>query len=229
MQLAYRDDELYYNMLKWFQRNHPDKMDRFIESISPNQLKSKTWLMELLNEIHIPRDEEGKFKIEIIGGWFGFPLVDLLILKYGEEIRGIDYFDPDPFAAQVFSVYLNMWDIDANQIRIFGDSKGDYFEWTRTHRKRRAHLIINTSCEHMEDMKGMKDFYFNPDRTLLCLQSNNKRDEEDHINCVDTCEELAEKAGVNIKSGAHMTMKTRKQHGHEWDYYTRFMVLGKWD
>ncbi len=226
MQLAYRDDELYYNMLKWFHRNAPDKIDRYIESISPNQLKGKEWLMELLNEIHIPRDEEGKFKIEIIGGWFGFPLIDLLVLKYGEEIRGIDYFDPDPFAAQVFSVYLNMWDVDIQDVKIYTNKIGDYFEYKQ---KRRAHLVINTSCEHMQNMNAMKDYYFNNDRTLLVLQSNNKRDEPDHINCVDGCEELAEQAGITIKSGAQKTMKTRKQHGHEWDYYNRFMVLGKWE
>ena len=115
---------------------------------------------------------------------------------------------------------------NSTSLQIYTNKIGDYFEYKQ---KRRAHLVINTSCEHMQNMNAMKDYYFNNDRTLLVLQSNNKRDEPDHINCVDGCEELAEQAGITIKSGAQKTMKTRKQHGHEWDYYNRFMVLGKWE
>ena len=116
MQLIERDNEIFYNMLKWFNKHAPDKMDRFIESISANQVEGKKWLVEELDKVQIPRDEEGKFKIEIVGGWFGFPLVDLLIEKYGDDIRGIDYFDPDPFASQVFSVYLSLWNQDLKMV-----------------------------------------------------------------------------------------------------------------
>ena len=36
MQLADRDNEIFFNMLKWFNKHAPDKMYRFIESISAN-------------------------------------------------------------------------------------------------------------------------------------------------------------------------------------------------
>ena len=223
------DNEIYYNMLKWFNRNYPKQMDRFIESISYNQRIGKTWLIEELDKLEIPRDDDGKFKIEIVGGWFGFPLVDLLIEKYGDDIRGIDYFDPDPFASQVFSVYLSLWNQDLKMVRTFSNGsgcEGDYFKYKE---KRRAHLIINTSCEHMPDMKQSKKYYFDSDRTLLVLQSNNKTDEEDHINCVNSCEELGEQAECRILGGGHKSMKTREQHGSAWTYYNRFMVLGRWE
>ena len=227
------DNEIYYKMLKWFHNNYPQHMDRYIQSISPNQLNGKRWLINSLDDVQIPRDEEGKFKIEIIGGWFGFPLIDMLINKYGDEIREIDYFDVDGFASHVFTVYLSMWKKDMRNIKIFSNEEGDYFKYEK---KRRAHLIINTSCEHMSDMKLMKEYYFDADRTLLALQSNNKTNEDDHINCVNSTEELAAQADVHTILGDWKTMKTETVVYHpngpdekEIDYWNRYMVFGKWD
>jgi len=217
------DPEIYYNMLKWFDRNYPLEMHRFIESISPNQIEGKNWLVEELDKVQIPRDDEGRFKIEIVGGWFGFPLIDLLYNKYGDEIRAIDFFDMDPFASKVFGVYLSTWWVDIQDVKIFTNEMGDYFNYKE---KRRAHLIINTSCEHMPDMKSMRDYYFDPDRTLLVLQSNNKTDEDDHINCVDSEIELAEKNGIGFLNGGFRTMKSKE--GKKLNYWNRYMAMGKW-
>jgi hypothetical protein len=217
------DPEIYYNMLKWFNRNYPLEMHRFIESISPNQIEGKNWLVEELDKVVIPRDEEGRFKIEIVGGWFGFPLIDLLYNKYGDEIRAIDFFDMDPFASKVFGVYLSTWWVDIQDVKIFTNEMGDYFNYKE---KRRAHLIINTSCEHMPDMKDMREYYFDPERTLLVLQSNNKTDEDDHINCVDSEIELAEKNGIGFLNGGFRTMKSKE--GKELNFWNRYMAMGKW-
>jgi len=217
------DPEIYYNMLKWFDRNYPLEMHRFIESISPNQIEGKNWLVEELDKVVIPRDEEGRFKIEIVGGWFGFPLIDLLYNKYGDEIRAIDFFDMDPFASKVFGVYLSTWWVDIQDVKIFTNEMGDYFNYKE---KRRAHLIINTSCEHMPDMKDMRQYYFDPERTLLVLQSNNKTDEDDHINCVDSEIELAEKNGIGFLNGGFRTMKSKE--GKELNFWNRYMAMGKW-
>jgi hypothetical protein len=217
------DPEIYYNMLKWFNRNYPLEMHRFIESISPNQIEGKNWLVEELDKVVIPRDEEGRFKIEIVGGWFGFPLIDLLYNKYGDEIRAIDFFDMDPFASKVFGVYLSTWWVDIQDVKIFTNEMGDYFNYKE---KRRAHLIINTSCEHMPDMKDMRQYYFDPERTLLVLQSNNKTDEDDHINCVDSEIELAEKNGIGFLNGGFRTMKSKE--GKELNFWNRYMAMGKW-
>ena len=217
------DPEIYYNMLKWFNRNYPLEMHRFIESISPNQIEGKNWLIEELDKVQIPRDEEGRFKIEIVGGWFGFPLIDLLYNKYGDEIRAIDFFDMDPFASKVFGVYLSTWWVDIQDVKIFTNEMGDYFNYKE---KRRAHLIINTSCEHMPDMKDMREYYFDPERTLLVLQSNNKTDEDDHINCVESEVELADKNGIGFLNGGFRTMKSKE--GKELNFWNRYMAMGKW-
>ena len=54
MQLIERDNEIFFNMLKWFNKHAPDKMDRFIESISANQVEGKKWLVEELDKVQIP-------------------------------------------------------------------------------------------------------------------------------------------------------------------------------
>ena len=94
-------------------------------------------------------------------------------------------------------------------------------------KKRRSHLVINTSCEHMPDMESkLRACYEYPERTLVALQSNDKRDEPDHTNCVDSCKELLEKNSLrNIlpNLGDRKVMKADEEN-----YYNRFMVMGKW-
>jgi len=85
----------YSKILKWFRYNCKEQMDRLFDSLSPNQIECKEWLIESLDKVQIPRDEFGKFNIEIIGGWFGYPLIDLLYQKYGDEINRIDIFELD--------------------------------------------------------------------------------------------------------------------------------------
>ena len=107
----------------------------------------------------------------------------------------------------------------------------------------------------MQDMKNEKYKYFEPERTLLVLQSNNKTDEEDHINCVEGEEELAKKNGIRMLGGGWKTMKSKLEEGesrqnirdkdrqaHKFEhiskrlikdgdyvYYNRYMALGRWE
>jgi len=227
MQLGIPNDEVYYKMLKWFNRNYPLEMHRFIASISPNQIECKKWLVDGLDDIQIPRNDKGKFNIEIVGGWFGFPLIDLLWDKYGDQIHEIHFFDVDPFAAKVFSVYLSMWDVNIKlnssslvHIKISTGDSGDYCKYTK---KRRAHLVINTSCEHMPNMKEQREYYYESNNMVLALQSNNKTNEPDHINCVESCQELAEQAGCIIVDKDDKIMKSAGS-----EHWNRFMIYGKW-
>ena len=205
----------YSKILKWFRYNCPDQMERLFDSLSPNQIICKEWLIESLDKVQIPRDEHGKFNIEIIGGWFGYPLIDLLYQKYDKEINRIDIFEIDEFACRAINKYnciFKNW-----HVRVFHQ---DYFTYQE---KRRTHVIINTSCEHMWDMSTNKDCYESPERTLLVLQSNNKTNEPDHTNCVTSCQELLEKNELKEMYGDWKRMNDNTP-----DKYIRFMVMGKW-
>jgi len=214
------DNVLYYKMLNWFVNNHPEEVHRFTESISFNQLECKKWLVDSLDNVTIPRDIENKFSVEVIGGWYGFPLLELLINKYGDEIRSIDFFEADPFCCRVFQRYLKLWDKDFQNVRVFNE---DYFSYKNRKNKRRTHLVINTSCEHMQDMNTIRNCYITPERTLLALQSNDKMDEPDHTNCVVDCQELERQAGVKTLWGESKNMES-----DDGDWWHRFMVMGKW-
>ena len=208
--------EPYDVMFKWFYDNHPNHLHRWIESVSPNQVSCKRWLVDSLDNVQIPRNEDGKFNIEIVGGWYGFPLIDFLITKYGKEINRITIFEADPSCAAVIRRYAQVFkyeDIVHNIIT------GDYFNYKD---KRRSHMIINTSCEHMPKMNNSK-YLISPERTLLVLQSNDMVELEEHINCVESTQELAAQAEIKELFGDH-----RRYTRGNGNFYQRFMVMGKW-
>jgi hypothetical protein len=239
----------YSQMLMWFYNNHPDELPRFIQSVSPNQIKCKDWLVDSLSNVVIPRDEDGKFKVEIVGGWFGFPLIQMLCERRGSDIKGIDFFEMDPFACRVLGQYIRYMKEDKEvfmgekgveieyvystlpPIKIFNEN---YFEYKE---KRRAHMIINTSCEHMHPMENAREFYIEPERTLLVLQSNDKDDEPDHINCVKDGSDLSKQAGIKELYGDRKqfvsgTIPDKVIEGvmrkGDMVWWNRFMVMGKW-
>jgi len=82
-------------------------------------------------------------------------------------------------------------------------------------------LIVNTSCEHMYPMKHMRRKIFEQimDTPLCVLQSTDEDKYEDHINCVQSPEELAEQAGIN--NAYYMGTKVLNNG------MKRFMVIGK--
>ena len=79
-------------------------------------------------------------------------------------------------------------------------------------------MIINTSCEHMYHMKKFKELNLalNP---IYILQSTNDTKYDDHINCVNSAEELIKQADLKeiYFSGSKVL-----DNG-----MTRFMVIGK--
>ena len=77
-------------------------------------------------------------------------------------------------------------------------------------------VVINTSCEHIADLPHWLARL--PPGTRVILQSNNYRREADHVACVDSVEELADKARLSVVdfSGALASKN-----------YTRFMLIGR--
>ena len=57
-----------------------------------------------------------------------------------------------------------------------------------------ADLIVNTSCEHIADLRGWLDLL--PKGTNVLLQSNDYFSEPTHINCVESVEAFERLAGL---------------------------------
>lgn len=177
---------------------YPHRTKDFIKSYSENQLSAKSWLTEHL-KIQFIADNENK-EVWILGSWYGTILVPLVrsVLK-NPKIHLVDY------DKETLSIAKQIhYDITTHKIDVTFDLP-----------KIDTDIIINTSCEHMYPMKdiNMKGFCF--------YQSNNFRNDNAHINCVDSKEELAEQSGIQNPKMFEMQF-----HKYDTDH-KRFMVYGQ--
>ena len=75
----------YYWVNQWVNNNLPSYSNSFEDSVSQGQYESKLWLNEKLEKfISMP-----ELHIDIIGSWFGFPLIEMLANAF--DIKQIDY------------------------------------------------------------------------------------------------------------------------------------------
>jgi hypothetical protein len=87
--------------------------------------------------------------------------------------------------------------------------------------ERYTNICINTSCEHMFPMSSIS--FINDDHVLYILQSNNMKDEREHVNCVDDYHELIKQSAIT-KPYYYSRLKLNGRNNKE---YKRFMVIGK--
>ena len=127
-------------------------------------------------------------------------------------IEQIDLYDIDKNCHKVVAQYMNHFDYDFKIAQY-----ENYFDRKEL---RRRHIIINTASEHMNDIVEMKSYYKNyPEMPLIILQSNNYFDIDDHVNCVNHEDELADK---NDLFTLYYKGKTSLP------LYDRYMVIGRW-
>lgn len=198
----------YYWIDQWVNNNIPKYYDSFEDSVSQGQFDSKLWLCRELKKINLTRYEP--LHVDIVGSWFGFPLIEMLSNLF--KIKQIDLYDIDENCHKVVAQYINHFDPDFRVVQF-----GDFFE-----RKdlRRRHLVINTSSEHMSDIVIMKQYYKDyPNTPLIAVQSNNYTAIQDHINCVKDEEELLEKNQIK---------RLYYKGSQSLPLYDRFMVIGRW-
>lgn len=149
----------------------------------------------------------GRFgTVWILGGWYGV-LGAMLLDDRRFDIGLIESIDVDPDVAEVART-LNQ----AAGAR-FRTRTADMYELD--YRGGRPDLVVNTSCEHIADVRGWLDRL--PAGTQVLLQSNDYFAEPTHINCVPSLyafEAMARLPRVDF-AGALPTKK-----------YTRFMLIG---
>lgn len=207
-------------MLRWFRDLHPDMLGRYLDSVSPDQFENKRWLVEELTKSIVWKKnswKEDKITIEIIGGWYGFPLIQLLkdhFDEIGVQIGLIRVVELDPVCNKVLNKYREVFDYDF-EIKFV---QSDILEIPEHKETRNTRIVINTSCEHMTDMSEIiqKRGYIN-DKVIYALQSNNKKDEPDHTNCVESLDEFYKQTNLI----------TSYKGEKDWGKYKRFMVIGK--
>lgn len=179
---------------------HPDA--HIANAFNHKQVACKVWARDTLFEVAGP----SYGKIAILGGWYGI-LGAMLLEDQRFDVAAVDSFDIDPdveavartlnaaFPDKFHAVTADMYAIDYAALA--------------------ADVVINTSCEHIADLKAWLDRI--PAGTRVLLQSNDYFSEPTHINCVASVEEFAKQAALTTVKFAG-ALPTKK--------YTRFMLIG---
>jgi hypothetical protein len=190
---------------------------------SKGQLKSKEWLIEVLDDIR--RVENIHLGIiYVLCGWYGI-LPAMLFLKF-EMIPRIRSFDINPecerIADQINKTYSsNNWKFKAiiQDIHDINFEKHSWKCWSNKNNRMSRPLtdtpttIINTSCEHT----GVDWFHNIPGGKFVILQSNDSLEEEGHINPMTDLEEFTMTYPLN-------TIYYRGVMN--FNEYKRFMLIG---
>ena len=192
---------------------------QLLGSMSPHQIQSKAWLVKELthayNEEFPVLMEKDNLKIQLHGGWVGFPIVALL-KSTPLDIAHVENIDLDKKSLHVFMRYMKAkgysYSEKCKDVGVKGPTDNQ------------IDLVINTSSEHMPDLpvylKNFRKVRRYKRDCVFAIQSNNMFHIDDHINCVNSVEELIEKTELH-KNGLLYSGELQMENG-----YKRFMVIG---
>ena len=193
--------KLWADNLGYVADNHIYKFKDYSEAVFDTQIESKEWLCHELNKVV---DHNNFNHVSVLASWYGLVLVPFLYQTFGEI--NIDLYDVDEYTTDIAK---HIWN-DYPKVNVHTkDVVFDEIDY-------KGEVIINTSCEHMMDMKHITKDYKDK---LFVLQSNDNRNVKWlHINCANDQGELVEQAGLtDIKYGG-----SKKIYEHK-----RIMVIGK--
>ncbi|MBN9070643.1 MAG: class I SAM-dependent methyltransferase [Rhizobiales bacterium] len=179
---------------------HPDAA--IANAFNHKQVASKLWARDRLFDTLGGRFE----KVWILGGWYGV-FAAMLFDDPRFDIGLVESYDLDDRVAAVAST------LNADTGARFRALTGDMYDLD--YRGGGPDLVVNTSCEHIADVRGWLDGLAAGTRVLL--QSNDYFSEPTHINCVPSVEAFADLARLARVDFAG-TLPTRK--------YNRFMLIG---
>ena len=185
---------------------------RVLDSMNESQLVSKMWLVEELSNLNVK-----PVNISLLAGWFAQYIVPLLYDNI-ESIEWIENFEMDRDIKQVAYKFNTRYKKDNKyKISIRNVMFGNLISLSSP----TFDTVINCSCEHMYPMskfKELKNTGVN-DNALYILQSSNDTQYDDHINCVNDADELADQANlVEILYAGEKFLPNGM---------TRFMVIGR--
>lgn len=151
-----------------------------LESFRKKQIESKKYIVHVLGNYSGKKEFSN---IAVLGSWNSILLYELMEDNF--KIGKWDFIDKDNFSHFVRRKYFEYYDMPIN----WGAYETDAVELISTDQVEKYDLIINPSCEHMQDIKA------EPGRLYLLTSSNKKIPE--HINTVENETDLAVKNGID--------------------------------
>ncbi len=144
-------------------------------------------------------------RIWIAGGWYGV-LAAMLLEDARFDIAEIASIDIDPAVAEVARTLVRNTRFSAVTADMY---KLDFATAA-------PDLVINTSCEHIADLRQWLGLL--PPMTPVLLQSNDYFSEPTHINCMESLDRFIAEAGLaQVLYAGELPQKN----------YTRFMLIGR--
>ena len=167
------------------------------------QVACKMWARDKLLESF-----GGRFgKVWVLGGWYGV-LAAMLFDDPRFDIGAIESFDIDPGAAAI--------------ARTLNGCMGGRFEaltadmYALDYVSEPPDLVINTSCEHIADLRGWLRRL--PGAMPVLLQSNDYFSEPSHVSCMPSLAAFIAAAGLTeLRFAGELPLRN----------YTRFMIAGR--
>ena len=185
---------------------------RVLDSMNESQLISKMWLVQELLNLNIK-----PINISLLAGWFAQYTVPLLIDNF-KTIEWIENFEMDRGIKNV-SYKFNKRYKDDKKYKV--SIKNVMFDNLVSLSSPNFDTVINCSCEHMYPMSKFRELSNTGvnNNTLYVLQSSDDTQYDDHINCVNDADELAEQANLIDVMYAGKKLLPNGM--------IRFMVIGK--
>ena len=195
------------NALNSTETSMPYVFKRVMDSLNSSQLQSKLWLIEELNWLEIKPTN-----VCLIAGWYAQYVVPLLLDTFS-SIQLIENFEIDKDIREM-TYRFNKRFKDEDKYRVV--IKNIMFK--ELSKEQDFDLVINCACEHMFPMWKFREINEEQDPVYV-LQSSDDDTHDDHINCVQSTDELIEQARIVdvLYSGSI------KLHNGT----TRFMVIGQ--
>ena len=199
-------------IIKRIIKNYPQRLYDVLNAFNKNQYENKEWLIKKLNhysnKYHFFNKSQKDIDIAIMGGWYGL-LGELLYSKFiTKPVRNIISYDIDPMAKKLGIQFTDNITFQTEDVK--------NVDW----KNKTYSICINTSCEHME--QSLLDDVINSirDKTLVVLQSNNYKNVDQHINCVDSLDDFKERYSKYFNQLKGFELYIKKED------YTRFMLIG---
>ena len=200
------------------QKERPWALPRMIESMNSSQVEGKVWLGKELIKLQVVPEH-----VALLGGWYAHYMTSILIDNVGAKF--VTNFEIDHDAHYISFKYNRRYkekeqyrsmrrDIMLKSLKGVLNLEGEKTD------EQTYDVVVNTSCEHMYPMWKFREINPQLQDSLLVLQSTNyTRNCPDHINPVESEEELIDQARLLEVWYSGKKILENKM--------TRFLVIGK--
>jgi hypothetical protein len=184
-----------------------------MNSINESQMSSKQWLVENIIKFLKPENlRDGPIRdVIVLGGWYG--ITGMLLRQHLNHEVKIWNIDSESLCEKYGYILQHGNPNLEHNYFITDDALSYYFDRTDAFQ-----LIINTSCEHMEQDDIKLILNVKPKDTIVCFQSNNYHSVQSHINTHNSLEEFVDSLDL-----------TRVWYAEKYspnNDYERYMVIG---